>query len=354
MTTTSGVLCVVDDPALRDGVDRVAAAAGVRVVYCTGTRAASRREWSAAAAVILDEGAVRRSAAGGMPRRTRVILLVGDEPAQETWRAAIAVGAQHVLRLPDQEEKFVEVLSDAGDSGQRTRGNTVAVISGRGGAGASIFSTALAVAASDALLVDADPWSGGTDLLLGLEGQPGLRWPDVSVQTGRVSLAAVRDALPRHRGVGVLSGARHEADITSGSLLAIVDAGRRGGVTVVCDLPRRLTEAAETALDAADLVVLVAACDIRSCAAAAAMAPALTGINPNIGLVVRGPSPGGLRAADVAQAAGLPLLAAMRPEPNLADRLERAGLRLHRRSPLLVTARRVLAVLGRHATPEAA
>lgn len=354
MRSTSGVLCVVDDPSLRDGVDRVAAAAGVRVVYSTGPRAASRREWSAAAAVILDEAAVRRSAASGMPRRPRVILLVGAEPPQETWRAAISIGAQDALRLPDQEAQLVELLSDAADSGEMARGSTVAVISGRGGAGASMFSAALAIAAADTLLVDVDPWSGGVDLLFGLEGQPGLRWPDVSVQRGRLSLAAVRGALPCHRGVGVLSGARHEADITGASLLAIVDAGRRGGVTVVCDVPRRLTEAAETALDAADLVVLVVACDVRSCAAASAMAPALSSINPNVGLVVRGPSPGGLRASDVARTTGLPLLAAMRPEPNLPDRVERAGLRLRRRSPLFVTARRVLAVLGRHAASEAA
>lgn len=352
MGSTGGVLGIIDEPALRDGVDRVAAAAGVRVVYCTGTRATSRREWSAATAVVLDEAAVRRST--GMPRRPRVILLVGGEPPQDVWRAAISVGAQHVLRLPDQESELVDVLSGADESGHTTRGSTVAVMAGRGGAGASIFSAALAVAASDALLVDVDPWSGGADLLLGLEGQPGLRWPDISVQNGRLSLAAVRDALPRHRNIGVLSGARRDGDITSGSLFAIVDAGRRGGVTVVCDLPRRLTEAVETALDAADLVVVVVTCDVRSCAAASAVGPALSDLNPNVGLVVRGPSPGGLRAADVARATGLPLLAAMRPEPNLSDRLERAGLRLRRRSPLMVAARQVLAVLGRHATAEAA
>lgn len=65
---------------------------------------------------------------------------------------------------------------------------------------------------------------------------------------------------------------------------------------MVCDLPRRLTDATQAALDAADLVVLVSPCDVRACAAAATMAPVLTAINPNLGLVVRGPSRG-LRAA---------------------------------------------------------
>jgi len=125
----------------------------------------------------------------------------------------------------------------------------------------------------------------------------------------------------------------------------VVDAGRRGGVTVVCDVPRRLTDATQAALDAADLVVLVSPCDVRSCAATSTIAPVLATINPNLGLVVRGPSPGGLRAAEVADIAGLPLLASMRAQPRLAEQLEHGGLRLRRGSVLAAAARRVLAVL---------
>jgi hypothetical protein len=79
------------------------------------------------------------------------------------------------------------------------------------------------------------------------------------------------------------------------------------------------------------------------------MAPMLAAINPNLGLVVRGPSPGGLRAAEVADITGLPLLASMRAEPQLAEQLERGGLRLRRRSAHAAAARRVLAVLPRAA-----
>jgi hypothetical protein len=65
-------------------------------------------------------------------------------------------------------------------------------------------------------------------------------------------------------------------------------------------------------------------------------------------VVVRGPSPGGLRSADVAKIVGLPLLAAMRAQPGVADVLERGGLRVRHRSPLAIAARRVLAVLPQH------
>jgi secretion/DNA translocation related CpaE-like protein len=353
MTPARGVLGVVDDPALRDDVDRVAAAVGVRVVHHSGPP--SRRDWSAAAAVVVDEAAAHRCVTGVLPRRSRVILLAGDEPAQATWEAAISLGAQHVLRLPDREHELVAVLADAGDADTADgHGQVIAVIGGRGGAGASIFSAALAMTAGDALLVDVDSWGGGLDLLLGLEQQSGLRWSDMAVENGRLSLAAVRAALPCHRTVSVLSGTRRGGDIAEGALLAVADAGRRGGATVVCDLPRRLTQAAEAALDTADLVVVVGSCDVRSCASMAAMAPALLAINPNVGLVVRGPSPGGLRSAEVVRAAGLPLLATMRPEPNLAERLERGGLQLRRRSALSAAARRVLALLDRQPVSEAA
>jgi secretion/DNA translocation related CpaE-like protein len=187
-----------------------------------------------------------------------------------------------------------------------------------------------------------------------MEERPGLRWPDIAVEDGRVSLAAMRDALPCHQGVCVLSGTRRGTAISGGSLLAVVDGGRRGGATVVCDLPRNLTDATEAALDAADLVVVVSVCNVRSCASSAAIAAALKAGNPNIGLLARGPSPGGLRAAELARVAGLPLLAAMRPEHNLRHSLERGGLRLRRRSPLSTAARRVLAVLDHHPAQVAA
>jgi hypothetical protein len=116
----------------------------------------------------------------------------------------------------------------------------------------------------------------------------------------------------------------------------------------VCDLPRRLTDGVLAALEAADLVVLVTQSDVRATAATVATASALTVVNPNIGLVVRGPSPGGLQATDVAGIVGLPVLAAMRPEPMLDQQLERGGLRLRARSPLSTAARRVLAVLGQN------
>lgn len=344
---SAAVLAMVTDPSLRDELDRIAAAVGARVVHASAESLASRKTWSAAAAVVLDAATADRCGRATLPRRAHVCVLTVAEPTTPTWTAAVTVGAQHVLRLPEQERELIRALAEAGESARDDgpRGEVVAVIGGCGGAGASSLAVAVAHAAGDALLVDLDPWGGGIDLLVGGERAPGLRWPDLALRGGRLNWSAVRDALPRHRGISLLSGTRRGYELGGGPVDAVVDAGRRGGVAVVCDLPRRLTDAAQAALDAADLVVVVSRCDVRACAATAAMAPMLAAVNPNFGLVLRGPSPGGLRATEVADITGLPLLASIKASPQLALQAERGGLRLGRRCALAAAARRVLAVL---------
>lgn len=352
MTTTAGVLALVSEAGLRDEVDRIGAAACTRVVHSDPAAPITRKTWAAACAVILDGQSALRAAKVGFPRRSDVFVVAycaTDEGGLDAdiLTAAIAIGARHVFVVPGQAAELVRALSGLGDlSGPARGGGSVAAVTGgRGGGGASLFAAAMALSATGSLLVDLDPCSGGIDLLLGAEAVSGLRWPDIAVQDGRLSWSAVREALPHHRGISILSGSRRAHDITAGAADAVIDAGRRAGATVVCDLPRHRSDAVLSALDTADLVVVVASCDVRSCSAAAALTPALITVNPNVGLVVRGPSPGGLRPAEVADIVGLPLLSAMRPEPLLAEKLERGGLRLGPRSPLAVAAREVLAVL---------
>ncbi|MET0896986.1 MAG: septum site-determining protein Ssd [Mycobacterium sp.] len=351
MTSTAGLLALIAESALADEVDRVAAAAGVRAIHLDPAAVPTRKTWLAAAAIVLDSGAAGCCAAAGLPRRHAVFVCGLGEPTAATLQVAISLGAQDVLTMPEQADELVRGVGAVGDPARSSAdGGVVAVIAGRGGAGASLFAAALShhlgSAAGGALLVDLDPWGGGIDLLLGGERLPGLRWPDLAVQGGRLSWSAVRDALPHHRGIVVLSGTRTGHELSAGAVDTVLDASRRGGVTAVCDVPRRLTDAACIAVEAADLVVLVTQCDVRACAATTAMLPALAAVNPNIGLVVRGPAPGGLRPGDIANLAKLPLLAAMRPEPMIAEKLERTGLRLRPRSPLAVAARRVAAVLA--------
>lgn len=52
------MLVLLSEPALRDDVDRVAAAAAVSLVHAE--EPSSRKAWSAAAAILLDEPSARR------------------------------------------------------------------------------------------------------------------------------------------------------------------------------------------------------------------------------------------------------------------------------------------------------
>ena len=351
--TPPTVLTMVDDPELALSAERIVAAVSARVARA---QLPARQGWLAAAAVVVDEAGARRCVEADMPRRDGVALIAPDRSSETAWSAAIDVGAQCVCALPSQESELIRHLAENTESGAAGvhRGRVIAVAAGPGGGGASVFAAALARCAGEALLVDLDPCGGGIDLLLGGESAPGLRWPDLSLQSGRLSWAALKEVLPYQVGLRFLSGTRTFHDIDPGAVGAVVDAGRRGGATVICDVPRQPTPAAVCAVQGADLVVMVTTCDVRGIAATAAGAAVLRTLNPAIGLVVRGPAPGGLNAAEAAGIVEVPLLAAMRPEPMLAARIERDGLRLRRRSPLARGALAVLEIAQRSAGGRAA
>jgi secretion/DNA translocation related CpaE-like protein len=344
---------MVSDPDLLDTVLRLAAAAGCELQRAVDPPQA-RAFWAEAPLVLLDATAAAQCARAGLPRRGDVVLAVRGEPEPAVWRHAVAVGADHVVALPEAEQWLVAALTDAAE-GPRPGGTVLAVVGGRGGAGASVLAAAVAVTAvregARALLVDCDPLGGGLDLVLGAEDLGGLRWPGVGVEGGRVPAAALHAALPSPRvgrrdgALGVLSCDRSAHGPAPAAVRAVVEAGRRAGDTVVCDLPRYPTEAAVAALAVADLVALVVPADVRASAAGARVAALLGAHGRPVRAVVRGPAPGGVGAEEVARAVGLPLLAAMRPEPGLARALERGEAPPRPHGPLAGAARAVLAEL---------
>lgn len=342
MTAPATVLIVLSDPALAEDTDRVVAAAGLRPLR---TETPGRRVWLTATAVVLDESAARRCLRDGLPHRPHVVLVTPEDASPSAEKTAIDVGAQQICALPARQGELVRCLAEAADREATVGGSgrTIAVTAGRGGGGASTFAAALALCSAPALLVDLDPCSAGLDLLLGAESTPGLRWPDLDPGGGRIGWAAIRDALPGHRGVSVLSSARSYHEIDAAAVGSVLDAARRAGVWAVCDVPRQLGSPGVHAVEEADLVCVVTTCDVRGIAAAATLAGVLRTLNPNVGLVVRGPAASGLRAADAAEVAAVPLLAAMRAEPELTRMADTGGLRLRPRSALAGAARAVLA-----------
>jgi secretion/DNA translocation related CpaE-like protein len=350
---TNFPLVMCGEEPLLDELLRLAAAAGCEL-HRVPDATAARRAWAAAPLVLLDESAARACVDAELHRREHVLIVCGQDPPPDgLWPIAVRLGAVDVVPLPTRSAVITEALADAVDRPSPTEGRIIAVLGGRGGAGASVFAAAVAMAAlrrgDNALLVDCDPLGGGIDLVLGAEAEIGLRWPELRVRGGRVPVSSLRSALPgRIRGdarLTMVSCDRDGPGPEPEALAAVLQAGRRAGETVICDLPRSTSEVALLALDRADLTVLVVPAEVRAAAAARRMAEWLTGRGIRAETVVRGPSPGGLRPVDVANAIGLPLIASMRPEPKLASTLERGVLWHRATGPLAAAATTVLDVV---------
>ena len=373
-------LVLVRDDRLRAEVRRVAAAA--ERVTDERVMPVGRHAWAGAGMVILDTAAAVSATVAGCPRRSGVVLVTEGEPAVPDWQAATAVGAERVVALPSGAVALVEQFAEHAES-RTGEGIVVAVVGAGGGAGASTLAAAIALRGAarrvrrDTVLIDGAPLDGGIDLVLGMENVPGLRWPDLIIEDGRVSAAALHNALPAaSAGLAVLSCGRARpaaagqgrsptvsaaeaepprigrpsTELSPAAVRAVIESGRDAGDLVVCDVSSERGPAADAMLDAADLVVLIVPARLRSIAAAEVVSAYLGERNPNRGLVVRGPAPGGLRGAEVAELLGLPLLAAVRGQAGLASRLERGGLSVRRRGPLRDAADAVLAMVGAEAS----
>lgn len=319
-------LLITADPAVLDDLLRIGLTAGTELQVAAEAGAA-RRAWPSAACVVVGPDAAAGCARARLPRRPGVVLLGADLDDAGIWQRAVEVGAEHVVFLPDGETWLTELLAEAVEP-SRVRGELVAVIGGRGGAGATTLAAALALQGARtgraSLLVDADPLGGGIDLVLGGESDAGLRWPDLGTTAGRVPGAALTAALPRMAELSVLSWDRSDVlEVPAEAMRAVLEAGLRSCDLVVTDLPRALDDPSRVALSLAAVVLLVVPAEVRAAAAATRVAVQLAPLARDLRLVVRGPSPSGLGADEIAGALGLPLAGFLRPEPGLDLALER-------------------------------
>ena len=339
-------LVVTSDAVLLDDLLRLAATAGVELEVAHDAGAA-RRSWTTAPLVVLGADAGSGCLRLGLARRDGVVLLGVDLDDAGIWQRAVELGAEHVVFLPDAEDWLVNRLADAAES-DGPAGALVAVVGGRGGAGATTLACALAVTATRAgrptLLVDGDPLGGGIDLVFGGEQDRGVRWPELGATRGRVPAAALDGALPRMNGLSVLSWDRGDADrVPVEAVRAVLAAGRRSNELVVVDLPRTVDDCGRVVLASATTVLLVVPQEVRAAAAASRVAAAVGLLCHDLRVVTRGPSPSGLSGEQVAQALGLPLLGELRPEPGLDLDLDRGQAPGRRgRGPLSVVCGRLL------------
>jgi len=344
--TLARPLVVTADPDALDDLVRIAAGAGCELEVAVDA-AGARRSWAAAALVVVGDDLVGGCARARLPRRGGVVVLGRDLDDAGIWQRAVQLGAEHVVFLPDAERWLADRFADAAEGGVPD-GVLVAVLGGRGGAGATTFACALAVTAArtgrTALLVDADPLGGGVDLVFGGEHDRGVRWPDLVATRGRVPASALSRALPQMQGLSVLSFDRgRTGPLPVQALEAVLSAGRRSHQLVVADLPRSVDETTRSVLAVTGTTVLVVPTELRAAAAAARVAAAVGDLCADLRLVTRGPSPAGLTGQQLAGALGLPLHAELRAEPGLDVALERGqppGQRL--KGPLSDACRRLL------------
>jgi secretion/DNA translocation related CpaE-like protein len=353
-------LVVTSSDDVLDELLRLAAAAGTEVDVASDS-AAARTRWSTAPLVLLGVDQAQPCLKARLPRRPGVVLVGRDGLSETAWHLAELIGAQHVAVLPAAEPWLVDRFAEAMTlPGSRHAARVVAVIGGRGGAGASVLAGALAVTAARAglrtLLVDADPLGGGLDLVLGWEQMEGLRWPALTTADGRVDPPALVNALPGRGDLVMLSWDRGDLNtVPVEAMAATLDAGRRGRDLVVIDLPRQLDDAAVVALNAADQVFVVVPAELRATAAAARVVAAVAPHCANLSVVVRGPAPGRLKAREVARALDLPLAGTLRPEPTLCRGLERGEApAASGHGPLAALCRRLIADLTESRAEEAA
>jgi secretion/DNA translocation related CpaE-like protein len=338
-------LALTGDPELLDDLLRLAAAGGIELDVAPDP-AAARPRYARAPLVLIGVDQAPACLRARLPRRARVVLVGRSGVHDAPWDLAELVGAQHVAMLPAAEPWLVDRLAERQEGA--AGGRTIAVIGGRGGAGASVLAVGLAVTGVRAglrtLLVDADPLGGGLDILLGWEDLDGVRWSALSEADGRVDPPALVQALPGQGDLAVLSFDRGRLTaVPAEAMAAAMDAGRRGRDLVVVDLPRQLDDAAVVALAAADRTLIVVPAELRATAAAARVASTVAMHCGDLAVVVRGPAPGQLDGRDVAEALGLPLAGTLRPEAGLSGALERGEAPAARgRGPLAALCQRLV------------
>ncbi|WP_374454445.1 septum site-determining protein Ssd [Nocardioides sp.] len=333
------VLLVTASAPVHDAVVPLCAAAGVGAQVCRDPVLALAT-WVEADLVLVGADLAAEVAALS-PARREGVLVVGPAPADDAFRAAVELGAQSVVDLGTAAEWLVDALADVGE--RASPGRVVGVVGGAGGAGATTLACALAqwhAGRAPTLLVDTDPLGPGLDRLVGMEGEPGVRWEGLAETAGRLGARALREGVPRRDHLGVLSwsGVRRRLDLPT--VRRILPSAVRGHDLVVLDLARHGGSLTEL-VDRCDDLLVVTPATVPGLAATARLVEELgrDGRAERAGLVVR---PGGLGDADAERVTGLPVVAALPDQRGLAASVDRGLGPLAGRGPLARAARDLL------------
>jgi secretion/DNA translocation related CpaE-like protein len=332
-----------------DDLLRLAAAASITPLVEPDLRGL-RRSWHSCSLVVVGADLAGPLARAQPVHRPGVVMVGSALDGDDLYRCAFDVGADGVFRLPADEAALVGKLADTLDGAVRTA-LTLAVVGGCGGAGATTLASAVAVFGNRrgyrTMLIDGDPLGGGIELALGIEHDPGDRWPKLLNASGRVSAVALRSALPSVDGLTVLSW--DQSDVTvlpPDTMSSILGAAQRGNDLVVVDLPRRADPTVEEGFVRSAATLLVVPCDVRSVAAAKRLVGPLRAVAGDLRVVARESRHRGLTAVDVANHLSLPLATKLTTDRDLATAMDQGRFDPRPRSPVTRAASTLLDLFG--------
>lgn len=252
-----------------------------------------------------------------------VVLVVVGTTGPETWRRAAKLSANHIAVIPDSREWLVEHLSAPASK----LGLCVGIIPGAGGAGASLLSCGLAFHArqffTDVVLIDLDETSAGLDIVLGIEGQPGMRWQDFYTLTGSISGSDILRGLPIRDGVALLTHNESEIQVDDFLPSTIIEQLRSTSELVIIDLPKFSNQKViANVLQQCDIVLVVTPSTVRGSASTKKAIAAIAKHATDVELVVRNFPGTNFDALRIAQSIDVPLAGVINSDPRIVEQIE--------------------------------
>jgi secretion/DNA translocation related CpaE-like protein len=252
-----------------------------------------------------------------------IALVTGRPVGTDTWKQAMSFNATYVATIPESRDWLLDNLT----APITQKALCVAIVPGAGGAGASTIASALAFHATSIFesvcLIDCDQTNAGLDIILGIEGQPGMRWPNFRSLSGAISGTDILRGLPVRDDVSILSTNSEDIVIGIQEVLEIVRQILSTTDLVILDLSRDAGLSKDSELLAlADMIWVVVPATVRGCASADRVVANATDNNENVELVVRSIPGATLTPLEVAQILNLPLAGYVSTDTRVVEQIE--------------------------------
>lgn len=307
------IVVAVEDAALHPEAVHLAAATGRQIIDAADTAQLARYA-PQAFAVLIDASRA---------------LTIPPAPNVFTVGHGVDALAPGTFVLPEQAADLLGAIGKLALSGgvPARAGRVVAVVGASGGAGASVTAAAISRAAAQhdtVTLIDANRLSGGLDLLLGIEHEPGARWGEIAVGEGAIAREDIRRALPSTGDrIAVLTFSRaavgEQHRLGAEELGRVVEAVSTEGVTVVDTSPALMPPRC-------DLAVIVLRPELRAAAAASRLVAECNAAGLPSALIVRENNWSALTDAEIEHTTRSRVLTRVRDVRALTQTVERSGL----------------------------